>query len=543
MQRDPQRGQATLLVVVALSLFLIGAVGLAIDASHLYAQRQMAQAAADAAATAALHAMYSRTNTATYNNDFGSATFTCAAGSNLTPCYQARLNGFDAANGDVIEVSFPGSVPGVTLTPGFNPAAVTVLVTRTVDTTLMGILGPAASNVAARATGAMLEEISPVPILVLHPDKPASYEIIGNPNIQICGGPQRSIQVNASSSGAVLAGGSSMVDLSTAGPTAASPATPCDPAFPSILQGTGADFGNFGGPDSYPAGSNFGSGQYRAHTGPIHDPLKDVPNPPIGTAPLSPTWNGGLPVAPGVNGCPAGGKCQLFLPGRYSNGIRGQGGSGARTNGNACTAALGGTGSTCYSLFAPGIYYMEQNGFHGGSNSDLRMATCSSQPGSPVPYGPDADTSCGLLIYNTGSGSDDIFEVGANGNAYLVGPPNDSVYKGIVLFQDRDPSAGPHNSTPGSKPHRLGGGGAMTLIGTVYATRWETCPGSNPSCSRMLPGTTNYQAVDIRGTAGNTTQIVGMIITSVLQMGGGGIIKMTLDPSYRLNIIHCALVQ
>jgi Flp pilus assembly protein TadG len=459
MPNTGKRGQATLLLLVAMSLFLLGALGLAIDASHLYAQRQMAQAAADAAATAAIHAMYSRTNTAAMNNAFGGTPFDCAAGSNLTPCYQARANGFDASNGDTISVSFPGSVPGVTLTGSFDPAAVTVTVFRNVDTTLMRFLGPTTARVAASATAAMLEEVSPIPILVLHPDKSAAFEKVGTSDIIICGGPTRSIQVNSYSATSVVNSGTSgTVNLSQAGPGGTGGwITACD--------GNGADFANFGAPATYPGTFLPGvDGRYLPYTGPIHDPLKDVPPPPIGSAALSPTWNGGLRVPQGVYGCPATWPrpCQLFLPGRYPNGIRGQGGSGARTNSSACA----GSGADCISLFAPGIYYMQSNGFHGGSNSDLRMAACNappySAPGPPpinLPGTPsDPETGCGMLIYNTGNGSDDIFEVGANGNANLLGSLNDGLYKGGRRRVEAPPAGGRRVDDPGRDPvhHQLG---------------------------------------------------------------------------------------
>ena len=80
MGHDPERGQAIILVLVALSIFLLGAVGLAIDASHMYAQRQMAQAAADAAAQAGILSIFDKTNTAANNNAFGApgdGAFTC----------------------------------------------------------------------------------------------------------------------------------------------------------------------------------------------------------------------------------------------------------------------------------------------------------------------------------------------------------------------------------------------------------------------------------------------------------------------------------
>ena len=53
-RKTKQGGQAVVLVILSLSIFLFGAMGLAIDGGQLYAQRQMAQAAADAAAQAGI---------------------------------------------------------------------------------------------------------------------------------------------------------------------------------------------------------------------------------------------------------------------------------------------------------------------------------------------------------------------------------------------------------------------------------------------------------------------------------------------------------
>src|SRR3954452_20532532 len=61
-RRSGERGQAILLVVLGMSIFVLGAIGLAIDGSHLYAQRQMAQAAADAAAQAGIMSIFDGTN-------------------------------------------------------------------------------------------------------------------------------------------------------------------------------------------------------------------------------------------------------------------------------------------------------------------------------------------------------------------------------------------------------------------------------------------------------------------------------------------------
>ena len=48
--RNSRTGQAVILLLLALGIFLLGAVGWAVESSLYYTHRQMAQAAADAAA-------------------------------------------------------------------------------------------------------------------------------------------------------------------------------------------------------------------------------------------------------------------------------------------------------------------------------------------------------------------------------------------------------------------------------------------------------------------------------------------------------------
>ena len=57
-----RRGQAIIVVAVAAGLFMIGALGPAIDSGQLYAQLQMPQAAADAAAGAGITSIMKGTN-------------------------------------------------------------------------------------------------------------------------------------------------------------------------------------------------------------------------------------------------------------------------------------------------------------------------------------------------------------------------------------------------------------------------------------------------------------------------------------------------
>ena len=47
-----ERGQTSIIVILALSVFLLGAIGFAVDIANLWFHRQSAQNAADAACTA-----------------------------------------------------------------------------------------------------------------------------------------------------------------------------------------------------------------------------------------------------------------------------------------------------------------------------------------------------------------------------------------------------------------------------------------------------------------------------------------------------------
>src|SRR5215472_9071930 len=92
MRKNKEGGQAIVLVVVAVGLVLMGALGLAVDTGQLYGHRQMAQAAADAAAESAILSIFGGTWTPSGSPP---AAFTCTNGTDTkTPCIYARLNGF-----------------------------------------------------------------------------------------------------------------------------------------------------------------------------------------------------------------------------------------------------------------------------------------------------------------------------------------------------------------------------------------------------------------------------------------------------------------
>jgi hypothetical protein len=493
-----ESGQTVVLVALAMGIFLLGAIGLAIDGAHLYAQFQMAQSAADAAAQGGIMSIFDGTNSKAGNPAAFSTggSFTCAVNDPRTPCAFATLNGFNLAS-DVVTVSFPAdsTVPGVNFSGSDPTNLIQVTVQRKVNTTLMNLLGTSFSTIQATAMAAIVDVIAPVPILVVHPSLAGSFSTNGGPDIIICGGPQRSIQVN-SGPGPIIAtalSSNTTIDLSKAGPADDGH---CD-------TGTGTDFGSFGGPNQ--PGFNFlggSTGHYLQPASPIGDPLADVPAPDPA---ILPPANAPAKINPGVNGCPVGElkQCYLYSPGIYPTGL---------------------TAKNQAVVFSPGIYYIQTGGVSCTANCDMYMAT-------GVPADPTTGWTDNILIYNSGSGS---INIGANGNvgapgAPLIGSPEGSIYKGILFFEDH---TSPANT--GKNANSMGGGGALELQGTVYLTNLKATMDADP---------THYQELDLQGTPGSSTQIQGRIIVDTLHMGGNAGIVMDLSSIQDTIIREVALVK
>ena len=503
-------GQAMILVALAMGIFLLGAIGLAVDGSNLFAQRQMAQAAADAAAQAGIMSIFDGTNGTGTAKFSTSKTFTCTTTDAETPCAYARLNGFGGSASDTVVVSFPATstVPGVVFSPSATDptSLIKVSVSRSVNTTLMRLLGPTATTVTATAMAAIVDVNAPVPILITHPNLPGALSMNGNPFIKICGGPNRSIQVNSSSSTAESTVGSKVtVDLSHAGQ---------DDKKGDCTLGTGADFGVWGGPSPSPtftflAGTK--PGKYLPKASPVQDPLIDVPAPPVPT-----TAGIQTPFAAGTTqsnqACPLSAAphgCTLLFPGKYPTGI-------SLTN------------TTAY--MEPGIYYIQTGGFTCGANCNIAMASPAvADVTTGTGWNGTLDGTAsqgGILVYNSGSGQ---ISIGSNGSASLIGSAPGSVYKNILFFEDRSAAA-----NTGKNAHSLGGGGTMTLTGTIYLTN---------TLATMNGDNTHYQELDLQGGPGSGTLIQGEIIVGALGLGGNGNITMNLNPAATTVVRQVALVN
>ena len=326
---SPQQGQAFLIIVILIAFFLLAVLGLATDYSQLWAHRQMAQGAADAACQAGAADMFLKGTDPTAAADFPTldfswigSTFDCSAKPSSVPCKYASFNGYSGSN---VSVSFPSSLPGVSGIPaGFgtitNPY-LKVSVTDPIATYFTRIASSIKTVNVTASAGCGLNVINaPVPLVVLHRTAGPSLQVNGSASVTVLGGPTRSIQVDSSNSTAVSVG---TVDLSKAGPIA-----------------SGADFAVFGGPTTKPTGVNVGSaGRWIPGANPFGDPFAAV------SAPSRPTSVGSAkPVTYKTNGCPDTTGCIEYSAGDYTTCSTGSIAYGA----NGCLVIGNGGGSNSF---------------------------------------------------------------------------------------------------------------------------------------------------------------------------------------------------
>lgn len=208
-----ESGQAVILVVVALGIFLIAALGLAIDGGQMYAHRQMAQGAADAAAQAGMMSIFRGTNI-TSTPSFGVgipplASYVCTTADARTPCVYARYNGFGGTASDTVTLSYPVALTGVTLSYSSVPVLV-VTVQRTFKTGLMRFIpgAPSTATITAKGTAGLIGEVSPSCMYVLDPSASNAFQATNGAQVTMNG---CSIQVNSTAGIAALINGSAQV--------------------------------------------------------------------------------------------------------------------------------------------------------------------------------------------------------------------------------------------------------------------------------------------------------------------------------------------
>ena len=466
-------------------------------------------------------------------------------------CGQALVfmgyNSNNASPGNLVSVSFPTSVAGVpsSAIPPSGIAAnafMRVDVTDNVQTFFSGMLsGNRTQTVRSFAVCGLVLAASPVPLLILDPktsDAP-TLDLQGNPNVNIVGGPQRSVQVNSSANNAVHIQGSATLDLSLGGPS-----------------GTGSDLAVYGGPKTAPGGFNKGTnGHWYAPAAPLGDPFAQIPAPAIPA-------NGPLPngVAVGkVNGCPDT-TCQEFAPGYYPNGIDVKHNTaifdpgiyyvvgGMKAEPLSClrpsTAIGDGSGGALF-------YFADTNSLDVGSNSGKSCPTgagtdftTATGTGS-LPFGAKC-TAASLLPANVPATLTGSVLLGPC-RAPSVGPlcaPNCAInygdplgtgnpigeQRGILFFQNRSKGAAADFS----------GGGQFLLSGTMYLHQCVT-GGSDTGLNCNSTSAFNT-TINLGGNSGAGT-IVGQIVVDRLSLGGTSGITMDLNPTGSFSLMKATLLR
>ncbi len=592
-RRAREGGQTLTLVLLGLGLFLLAAVGIAVDVSNWWFHRQMAQGAADAACTAGVMDLLANAEGVTtggFPSGSPPGSFACsgASGAASATCKYAGLNGYDGtgrvagqASNDVL-VSFPTSVPGLNVCSPTNPPPcvptsvgtpfIQVTVMDRVPTTFTGLVsGSSTTDVAGSAVCGVLQSTAPVPIIVLNPTCQHAFQIGGNSTVKIVGGPTRSVQVNSMNLSCAAATSNASSQCNSTGPT-----IDLSEGGPNF---TGSEFAVFGQPKTAPSGF---TGTDWATGTPISDPYQLVAKPTV--PPSSPTdlstvltgakfnTNVGW-VAHNVDGCPDSIGCIEYQPGLYTNPIVVKG----------YTA-----------IFSPGIYYMQGTK---NDNSGSPGTGCITGPTGQSRYALDVDSqgvvrpstalgdgSNGVMFYLSGSGGTGTYGsvfFGSNagtagsrtidsfttanatcpggtqppaqlnlpatvaGNVLLgqctskgtyFGPGStdtSGTIRGLIFFQDRA------NADANGQASMQGGGG-LVISGNMYFHNCNSS-GTGTGCSAPLTG---YNAfLQLQGSPGSTAYVLGNITTDELVMGGGGTIAMSLNPNAVYNILKASLLQ
>lgn len=301
-RRSSQHGQTLIPIVIFIGLFLLAMLGVAADYTQVWAHRQMAQGAADAACEAGaadlyLNAIDPSSSGKNGLQSFGwiGADFDCSANTSSPPCTYATLNGYSGAS---VHVSFPKSLPNVAPLPATLTTTVPYMEVTITDPVAMSFtkMVGAASTVSIKAkAGCGVTPINvPVPLVILHSSAAGALSVTGSSKINIFGGPQRSVQIDSKDPAALTAG---VIDLSQGGPA-----------------DTGSDLAVFGGPATAPASVSLGTtGHYISPAAPFGDPFATTSTPGVPVAQGS-----AHPVPFAINGCPDPNGCVEFTPGNYT---------------------------------------------------------------------------------------------------------------------------------------------------------------------------------------------------------------------------------
>jgi hypothetical protein len=547
-RRRADAGQASIVVVLMLSLFLLAALAFAVDYTNIWFQRQQVQTAADAACQAGAMDMYFVAAGQTLSNmGFTYASGTIATGGNCnsysapgpTMCWYASKNGFNGYSGGnaTVSWSFPTSVPGASATASSVTKSpfMQVSVSQPVKTYFSTLLtGSQTQQVSASTTCGLVQQLGAAPLTVLNPTVSGAVSLGSSAVIKIVGGPPRAIVVDSSSSSAVFFGSSSFINTSKGGPLY----TGSDVAVVGAQAAPGSAY------------YNFGIGSWTAPASPVIDPYAGVAAPASVKSIVPVTGTSGKTVAHNIDGCPVT-SCTEFAPGYYPwPGIS--------------------LGSSVVAIFLPGTYYMDSS-ITAGSSASLRMAKrCATSQGvisgtlycnNTITFTPNWTVSAGLMFYfHSGTMS---FGSSSGGTG------------GMDTVPSTDLTCDGSNPDPTGKlglPASLGGNvlvGQCTKNGSYYDAGGDTTDsagntrgliyfadhgnatalsfGSSATLSfsgaMYLHALGNNDNLTLGSSSANGTFVIGKIVTDTLTIGSAATVNMALTPASDTPMIKVALLQ
>jgi hypothetical protein len=579
-----QSGQASVLLLVILGIFLLASVGFAVDLSNMWFQRQAAQSAADAACVAgAMDMLYLQNGAITSSPGFTvGAAGDCSSSSSAALCKYAGFNGYTAttsaagwgtstaAGAVAVSWTFPSSVTGVTAGSGVTHPFLNVVVQQKALTWFIGLLGVKSMTVGASCTCGLPPGSNAPAIVILNPTIGASLTMSGGAHIVIVGGPQTSIQVDSSANGSPSSNSSSNavycnggngypIDLSTAGPS-----------------GTGGNLAIVGGPATNQfCGANYimnntTQSKWQSPVAVIADPYAGVSAPtqpiapqiltstPVGDATgciqnaVSSGSNGcarkdatnglitGIWVGPGTDSCPN--KIANSSAGTLHN-VGQDPGTYVTYYGNCLEFSPGyypngidvqnlAGWKNDVSIFQPGIYFLNGN-LNVGSSSTIRNAWVGTQPstqgvmfyflsGGPVFAG-------GSGAANSSINTVPSYYMNCSSTTTPAGTP--ATLSGNVLISQCS-RAGTYVGAPSADSYSATGTRGLLFFSGLANTYNNTLIGAgatlNFSGVLYFHNSSYADLVQLNGAGGATNYAVGNIVVDQLTLSGAGIIQMNL---------------
>lgn len=570
-----ESGQASVLLVVILGVFLIASMGFAVDLSSMWLYRQAAQSAADAACVAGAMDMLALNNaTITTSPGFTAGTASdCSSSSAAAICKYAAFNGYSATTSAsgwgtntpvgavAVNWTFPRSAGGVNTSAGIQYPLLQVLVREQAATWFVGLLGAKSMTVGASSTCGLSPGTGAAPLVILNPTNASALSLAGGANIKITGGgPAVSIQVNSSSANAVSCTGGSgyPIDTSTAGPSGnggklsivGGPAVnpfcgahtilndPGNTLWSSAASAAANPYAGVAPPSQPIAPQLLTSSPIGDATGCIQNAVSSGSN---GCARLDATYGliTGIWVGSGTDSCPNTtvqqskqhymgqdpgpphtqyyGNCLEFSPGYYPTGIN--------------VSSLAG-GANDVSIFRPGVYYLNGNLNVSGS-STIRNAWIGTQPSTQgvifyfLTGGPTFSGSSGAA--NGAISAVPSYYLNCAGTGIPSGLP--ASLTGNVLASQCS-AGGTYVGAPSPDVYSATGLRGLLFFTDPSDTYNNTLLGNgsylNFTGELYFHNTSSTDMVTLSGAGGSTTFAIGNIVVDQLALTGSGAINMGL---------------